>query len=86
MGKLHIIITNDETQEVLVDTDTCAIIGAFAEGEGTRAVCYTRCDTAELAATLTVAQQIVNEKLAKMPKWLQRMIKKESKKDLDKNS
>ena len=86
MGKFHIIITNNETQDVLVDTDTCAIIGALEENEGTRAVCYTNCDTAELAATLTGAQQIVNRYLAKMPKWLQRMIKKESKKDLDKNS
>jgi hypothetical protein len=83
MGKYHIIITNNETGQVLADTDTDAIIGAFTEGEGTRSVCYTNCDMAELAAMLTGALQITNKHMADLPRWLQRMIKKTSKKDLD---
>lgn len=83
MEKFHITITNNETAEVLADTDTSSIIGAFAEGDGTRSVCFLDCATPELAATLTGARLIVNKKLAELPRWLQRMIKKTSKKDLD---
>jgi hypothetical protein len=83
MGKYHIIITNNETGQVLEDTDTDAIIGAFIEGEGTRSVCFLACNTPELAATLTSALQIANKKLAELPRWLQRKIKKLSKKNAD---
>jgi hypothetical protein len=86
MGKFHITITNNETGKVLSDTDTDAIIGAFTEGEGTRSVCYTECDTAELAAIITGALQIINKHMADMPSWLQRMIKKASKKKINKNT
>lgn len=83
MEKFHITITNNETAEVLADTDTGAIIGAFTKGEVTRSVCYTDCDTAELAATLTGALQITNKHMADLPRWIQRMIKKTSKKKID---
>lgn len=83
MGKYHITITNNETGKVLADTNSDAIIGAFTEGEGTRSVCYTECDAAELAATLTGAILIINKHMAELPRWLQRMIKKTSKKKKD---
>ena len=83
MEKFHITITDNETAEVLADTDTSSIIGAFDEGEGTRAVCFLACNTTELAATLTSALQITNKKLAELPKWLQCTIKKLSKKNAD---
>lgn len=67
----------------MADTDSDAIIGAFTEGEGTRSVCYTGCDSTELAATLTCALLIINKHMAKLPRWLQRMIKKTSKKKKD---
>lgn len=83
MEKFHITITNNETGKVLADSDSDAIIGAFTEGEGTRSVCYTGGDTAELAAALTGAILIINKHLAELPRWLQRMIKKTSKKKKD---
>lgn len=55
MEKFHITIKNNETGEILVDDDTCAIIGALDRGEGTGCLGFTVCGPVDLAATATGA-------------------------------
>lgn len=76
MEKFQITIKNLETGETVVDVNTGAIIGAIDEGEGTRCLCLTACNSRDLAATAAGALQSANEAMADMPKPLAKLTKK----------
>lgn len=80
MEKFQITIKNLETGETLVDTNTCAIIGAVDHGRGTQVVCYTNCGTVDLAATCTGALQAANRGMKDLPRYIVKQIKKTAKK------
>lgn len=80
MEKFQIIIKNLETGETLVDTNTCAIIGAIDRGRGTQIVCSTACGTVELAATCAGALQAANRGMECLPRDIVNQIKKLAKK------
>ena len=55
MEKFHITIKSIETDEILVDKDTCAIIGAIDNANGTGLMVFTSCNDIDLAATVAGA-------------------------------
>lgn len=67
MKRFHITITNNETRETLVDTDSGAIVAAIDEGEGTRAVQFTHCDLPSHAAALISMQKTINKTIGRNP-------------------
>lgn len=81
MEKFHITITNNETGEVCVDLNTDALIAAIDETEGgTRAVCYTHCNTVAFIAMIAAVLQLVRAKLANLPRPILRKVKQLAKK------
>ena len=57
--KFHITVTNNETGEVLHDTDACAIIAGINEGEESAVLTMTDCGPIDLAQTLSVTNSAV---------------------------
>ena len=76
MEKFHITIKNNETGEIIVDLDTCAIVGAIAEYDRIRCIGSVYCSASRLADTLAGAAQVVNTCRSRLPKGLRRMSKK----------
>jgi len=74
--RFHITIRDNASGEVLVDLDTCAIIGALDHGPGTRVFCKTKCGSVELAATAAGALQAAGVAMADMPAGLARKVRK----------
>lgn len=65
--EFHITITNNTTGETLHDTDVCAIVGAFNEGERTAVVCLTACNAFDIAATINGANKAIQHICADHP-------------------
>ena len=63
MKNFHITITNNNTGESILDTDSDAIIGAVKNDIGVNAVAFTNCCTSGYAQTIAAAQAVVNELL-----------------------
>lgn len=57
----HITIRNLDTNEITVETDTRAIIGAFQNGGGINSICYTACNLNILINTLYIADKCVRD-------------------------
>ena len=67
MKKFHIIFKNNETGEIIHDTDTDAIIGAIHLEEKTACVGLTNCNGAELLSTIRGAKQVIKEMVEENP-------------------
>jgi hypothetical protein len=67
MGKFHITITDNETQETLIDTDTCAIIAGIDEGEESRSFAVVKCNALTVAFTIAAAQDAIDAQKAQQP-------------------
>ena len=63
MKKFHITITNNNTGESILDTNSDAIIGAVEEDDGVDAMAFTSCDIKIYAQTIAIAQKVVNKLL-----------------------
>lgn len=57
--KYHITIINNKTSEILADTDTDCIIGAYAADGGAYAIGHTACDGVVLLTTLQSAKNAI---------------------------
>ena len=58
--KFHITITDNETGDVMQDTDACAIIGGFNNGVTTCTFAATNCGPFDIARTLASAEEAVD--------------------------
>lgn len=76
MEKYQITIKNLETEAVLVDVSTAAIIAGIDEGDGTRSVCLTACNSIELVGTVVGAMRAANRGLEDLPARLARQARK----------
>ena len=76
MKKFHVIIKNLETDEILVDETTSAILGAMDHGESTTSIVYTSCGVLEMTATAAGAYKAANEAAGQLPKRLAKLAKK----------
>lgn len=56
---LHILITNTETGEVLVDSDTNCIIGSFVHGKQSATMGFTHCNVFDLLFAIKGAQKVI---------------------------
>lgn len=77
MEKLHITVTDNETGETIVDSDTNAIIGALDQGdEGTGAMLFTSCNVIDLAATADAAIGSVRKAIDddRVPEFMRKMV------------
>ena len=59
MKKFHITVTNTETNEVIHDIDTDAIVGGIASEGGAFAVGLTSCDALTLFTTVQSAKTAI---------------------------
>lgn len=59
--KFHITITNNETNEIMADHDTDAIIGAFRRDDGVQSVAAVCCNPLELATTVETVRNVLGE-------------------------
>ena len=59
--KFHITITNNETNEIMADHDTNAIIGAFRRDDGIQGVAAICCNPLELATTVETVRNVLGE-------------------------
>ena len=59
--KFHITITNNETNEIMADHDTDAIIGAFRRDDGVQGVAAVCCNPLELASTVKTVRDVLGE-------------------------
>lgn len=57
----HLTITDNETGEVMLDTDSYAIIGSVGVENGASSVGFTNCDIYELAVAVQAAEGAVAE-------------------------
>lgn len=64
----HLVITNNETGEVIHEWNMCALIGAAQTTENnTASLGLTDCNALELAATIDGAQKAINKILKDSP-------------------
>ena len=56
----HIKIVDNETGNVIADTDTNCIIGAFNESNGTRQIGIVKCNIVDLTATCAGAKESID--------------------------
>lgn len=59
MDKYHIKITNNETKEVLLDSDSKCILGAVADETGVEKICFIRCDGLTLSCSMSMVYEIL---------------------------
>lgn len=59
--KFHITIKDNETGKILHDEDTSAIIGGYANEEGSMSMIMGRCNEIDLAKTVYAAERAVQE-------------------------
>lgn len=59
--KFHITITNNETNEIIADHDTDAIIGAFRRDDGVQGVAAVCCNPLELVTTVETVRNVLGE-------------------------
>lgn len=57
----HITIVDNSNGNVIADTDTNCIVGAFDESNGTRQVGLSKCNIVELTATCAVAREFIDK-------------------------
>jgi predicted transcriptional regulator len=57
--KFHITITNNETNEIIADHDTDAIVGAFRRDDGIQGVAAVCCNPLELASTVETVRDVL---------------------------
>ena len=58
--KFHITITNNETREILADTDTDCIVGAYAAEGGASSIGHTACNGGTLLGTISSAEHAID--------------------------
>ncbi len=63
----HITIVDNSNGNVIADTDTNCIVGAFDEGNGTRQVGLSKCNIVDLTATCAAAKDSVGKMTADNP-------------------
>lgn len=59
MNTYHIKITNNETKEVLLDSDSKCILGAVADETGVEKICFIRCDGLTLWCSMSIVEAIL---------------------------
>lgn len=59
MNTYHIKITNNETKEVLLDSDSKCILGAVADDTGVEKICFIRCDGLTLWCSMSIVEEIL---------------------------
>lgn len=59
MNTYHIKITNNETKEVLLDSDSKCILGAVADDTGVEKICFIRCDGLTLWCSASIVEEIL---------------------------
>lgn len=79
MAKFHIIITNNETGEVMREHDSDAIIAGIDAGDRVACICHIDCDDNTLAATCFAAREAIDAGLEDEPA-VQRLFKEYIKK------
>ena len=62
----HITIKNLDNNEIIADTDTRAIIGAFHNGDSIHGIGVTACNSEILTHTIDAAEKCVNDMKKKM--------------------
>lgn len=62
----HITIKNLDNNEIIADTDTRAIIGAFHNGDSIHGIGVTACNSEILIHTIDAAEKCVNDMKKKM--------------------
>lgn len=60
-NKFHIKITNNETGEVIHDSDTCAIFGGYAKEDGAVGMACAHCGPVEHAKAMHAAETSIKE-------------------------
>lgn len=60
MNTYHIKITNNETKEVLLDSDSKCILGAVADETGVEKICFISCNGLTLACSATIVEEILD--------------------------
>lgn len=59
MNTYHIKITNNETKEVILDSDSKCILGAVADDTGVEKICFIRCDGLTLWCSMSIVAEIL---------------------------
>ena len=67
MSKFHITITDNETNEILHEADTGAIIGAYALDDGAYSVAKIACDGLTLLTTIESAKTAIEHCMEDIP-------------------
>ena len=67
MAKFHITIKNNETGEIMHDSDTKAILGAFDSQDKTECIAALECNPVTLASTLNGAECVLDDIRNKFP-------------------
>lgn len=66
-NKFHIKITDNETGEVLFDTDTCAITGGYVTEDGAVGIALAHCNTRNHAKAIHAAETSINHLYSNHP-------------------
>lgn len=66
--KWHVVITDNETGEVVEDAQSNAIIGAVEKNESVACIGFTNCNGKDLLRTLISAKKAIKNISDKMPK------------------
>lgn len=59
MDKYHVKITNNETKEVLLDSDSKCILGAVADETGVEKICFIDCNGLVLFCSMSIVEDIL---------------------------
>lgn len=59
MNKYHIKITNNETKEVILDSDSKCILGAVADDTGVEKISFISCDGFTLWCSMSIVEEIL---------------------------
>lgn len=68
--KFHITVTDNETGEKLHDSDACAIIGAFNDGEYTQGLGSVYCGAEDILFAVEVAEEVIEGFMERHPELL----------------
>lgn len=66
--KWHVVITDNETGEVMEDAQSNAIIGAVEKDESVACIGFTNCNGKDLLKTLIAAKKAIKDISDKIPK------------------
>lgn len=66
-NKFHIKITDNETGEVLQESDTCAIIGGYATEDGAVGMALAHCNARDHAKAIHAAETAINTAYTRNP-------------------